>query len=148
MNERYRKISGMLMCIGRRRKQIGEITMEELDILPSQHFALVWLKRMGRAASQTQLAELMQVSPASVARTLKSLDRDDYIIRSGGMDGRCNEIAITPRGEDVLRQSSALFQDLDERSYAGFSDEDLSRLEDLLKRMLENMNRIKDEMEI
>jgi len=137
----------MLMCISRRRKQIGEMAMQELDILPSQHFVLVCLKHMGRAASQVQLAEMMHVSPASVARTLKALDREGYIQRSGGADGRCNEIIITEKGDQVLLHSCSLFQDLDMRSYAGISEEELNLMEDLLGRMLENLSRIKDESE-
>ena len=78
MNNRYRRLNELLMCIDRRRKQIGEIAMGELDIQPSQHFVLVWLKHVGRAASQAQLAETMQVSPASVARSLKALDKEGY----------------------------------------------------------------------
>ena len=148
MHECYRRINEQLMCIGRRQRQIGEAAMEELDIQPSQHFVLVWLKHVGRAASQSQLAEMMQVSPASVARTLKSLDRDGYIRRSGGTDGRCNEITITQKGESVLGQSLALFQGLDKRCYAGLSEEELAQLHSLLGRVLSNLTRIKNESEV
>lgn len=147
MEENYRKINDLLMCIGRRRRQIGENVMEELDIQPGQHFVLVWLKCIGRAASQAQLAEKMQVSPANVARHIKNLDRDGYISRSGGSDGRCNEIAITQKGEEMLQNSLKLFQGLDARSYAGFSAEELDQMHVLLGRMLDNLNRIKGEME-
>ena len=147
MQEQYRRISHLLMCIGRRRRQIGEHAMAELEIQPSQHFALVRLKHAGRMDSQARLAEMLQVSPASVARTLKSLDRDGYIARSGGMDGRCNEIAITEKGENMLCQSLELFRDLDARSYAGFSEEELSMLNGLLDKLLSNLNRIKNENE-
>ena len=145
MQETYKRINQRLMCIDRRRRQIGESAMAELDIQPSQHFVLVWLKHMGRAASQAKLAQMMQVSPASVARSLKNLDRDGYIARSGGADSRCNEIAITPKGEGVLSQSLELFQDMDARSFAGFSPQELAQMDALLEKYLENLNRIKNE---
>lgn len=148
MHEKYRNINHLLMCIDRRRKQICEAAMQALDILPSQHFALVWLKRMGRAASQSKLAELMQVSPASVARSLKGLDRDGYIARSDGADGRCNETVITEKGQQVLDESLALFQQMDVRCYEGFSEAELRQFHDLLERLLENLNRIKNENEV
>lgn len=148
MNNRYRRLNELLMCIDRRRKQIGEIAMGELDIQPSQHFVLVWLKHMGRAASQSKLAEMMQVSPASVARNLKALDRDGYIVRTGGTDGRCNETAITEKGEDVLAHSLELFQALDERCFANFSEEELGSMENLLDKLLANLNQIKNEKEM
>lgn len=145
MQEHYRGINQLLMCIDRRRKQIGEEAMQALDIQPSQHFVLVWLKRMGRAASQTKLAELMQVSPASVARSLKGLDRDGYIARCGGADSRCNETMITEKGQQMLDESLKLFRGLDERSYEGFSEAELVQMQGLLERLLNNLNRIKQE---
>lgn len=148
MNNRTRKINGLLMCIDRRRKQICENAMQELDIQPSQHFVLVSLKHMGKAASQTHLAEMMQVSPASVARNLKGLDRDGYITRTGGADGRCNETVITEKGEKVLSESLKLFEGLDERCYSNFSDEELDRMESLLGKLLSNLNEIKNEKEM
>lgn len=148
MNNRHRRLNELLMCIDRRRKQIGEMAMGELDIQPSQHFVLVWLKRMGRAASQSKLAEMMQVSPASVARSLKSLDRDGYIARTGGADGRCNETEITEKGEAMLAQSLELFRELDVRCYAGFSHEELESMEMLLGKLLSNLNQIKSEKEM
>lgn len=147
MQEQHKRINDLLMCIDRRRRQIGESAMAELDIQPSQHFVLVWLKHMGRMGSQAQLADMMQVSPASVARSLKSLDRDGYIIRSGGADGRCNEISITPKGEQVLSQSLRLFTDMDARCYAGFSPEELRQMDALLGRLLNNLKQIKNENE-
>ena len=147
MQEQYRRVNQLLMCIDRRRRQIGEHAMAELEIQPSQHFALVGLKHAGKMGSQARLAEMMQVSPASVARTLKSLDKDGYIARSGGADGRCNEIAITEKGEGVLGQSLELFRDLDARSYAGFSEAELYTLNGLLDKLLSNLNRIKNENE-
>ena len=147
MEHTYREINDLLMCIDRRRRQIGESAMAALDIQPSQHFVLVWLKHMGRAASQARLAELMQVSPASVARNLKALDRDGYIARSGGADGRCNEIAITEKGEQMLSQSLGLFRGLDARCYTDFTGEELAQLGILLSRMLNNLNQIRQENE-
>lgn len=147
MHTRFRNINNLLMCIDRRRRQIGENAMAELDIQPSQHFVLVWLKHVGRAASQAQLAETMQVSPASVARSLKALDKEGYIIRSGGADSRCNEITITEKGENVLSKSMNLFRKLDERCYAGFTEDELNQLQNLLSKLQKNLHQIKNESE-
>lgn len=148
MNTRLREINNQLRCIGRIRKQICEQAMAELQIQPSQHFVLVCLKRMGRAASQSQLAEMMQVSPASVARSLKNLDRDGYITRSDGADGRCNEIVITEKGLEELAQSMMCFQALDDRCYEGFTEAELDQLQLLLSKLLNKLNEVKNEKEM
>lgn len=148
MNNRYRKLNNLLACIYRRRRQIGEATVSTLDIQPAQHFVLVQLTHMGRAASQSQLAERLQVTPASVARHLKALDQEGYIARSEGSDGRCNETVITEKGEAVLAKSMALFQEVDARCYANFSTDELKELERMLDKLLSNLDQIKNEKEM
>lgn len=147
MENQYRHINDLLLYIDRSRRQIGEAAMGDLGILPSQHFMLVQLKRMGRAASQSQIAQTMRVSPASVARTMKSLDRDGYIQRNSGEDARCNEIIVTEKGENVLRHSRAFFHRLDERSYADFSSDEMEQLARLLEKIAKSLSEIREGME-
>ena len=62
----------MQMHIGRMQHRIIEARVRRLGIHPSQHILLMHLSQMGRFPSQTQIAQELDVSPASVARTLKS----------------------------------------------------------------------------
>ena len=141
MREKYRKISSLLMYIYRRRRQIGESTLAALDIQPSQHFVLMQLSHSGPMASQAQIAERMDVSAASVARTLKNLDDGGYITRADGRtDSRRNEIAITPKGEAVVEASRAIFMGVDHATYEGFTEGEFMQLEKLFGKMIGNLS--------
>ena len=143
MNQRYHRINYMQRHIGRMQHRIIEARVCSLGIHPSQHFLLMHLSRMGRFSSQAQIAEELDVSPASVARTLKQLEAGGYIERCGSdVDGRRNEIAISAKGEEMVHRSREIFSRLEAVNYAGFSAEELDQLEALLKREMDNLRRL------
>ena len=108
----------MQMHIGRMQHRIIEARVRRLGIHPSQHILLMHLSQMGRFPSQAQIAQELDVSPASVARTLKSLEANGYIERCGSdVDGRRNEIAITAKGEEMVRRSREIFDRLEAATF-------------------------------
>lgn len=140
MEKNYRELCILHGRIGRMRHRIIESRIAGLGIHPSQHLLLMHLSDMGRFSSQAQIAEKMHVSPASVARTLKSLEAGGYIQRfDSDADGRRNEIAITEKGEDVVRQSRELFACIDSHQYAGFTAEEMELLLRLAERQVGNL---------
>ena len=143
MNERFHRISHMQRHIGRMQHRIIDARVRSLGIHPSQHFLLMRLSEMGRFPSQTQIAEELDISPASVARTLKQLEAGGYIERCGSdVDGRRNEIAISRKGVEIVQRSREIFTGLEAVSYAGFSADDLDQLEALLQREMDNLRRL------
>ena len=143
MIDRLHRISHMQRHLGRMQHRIVEARVRSLGIHPSQHFMLMRLSDMGRFPSQAQIAEELDVSPASVARTLKQLEAGGYIERCGSdVDGRRNEIAISAKGEEMVQRSREIFGRLETVNYAGFTPEELDQLEALLKREMENLRRL------
>ena len=143
MNERFHRISHMQRHLGRMQHRIIEARVRSLGIHPSQHLLLMRLSDMGRFPSQTQIAEELDISPASVARTLKQLEAGGYIERCGSdVDGRRNEIAISCKGVEMVQRSKEIFDGLEAVSYAGFSEEELDALEALLMREMDNLHRL------
>lgn len=140
MKDIYPELCGLMMRITRIHHRINLGAVSKLGIHPSQHFLLMCLGRMGSAVSQTQIASEMDVTPASVARTIKNLDMGGYIKRNESEgDCRRNEIYVTEKGRRVTEESKRMFHEIDEGIYAGFSDEDLLQLRGLLRRMLDNI---------
>ena len=137
----YHKLCCMLMRTMRLHRRVIEGRIQSLGIHPSHHFVLMQLSRSGPMASQSQIAEMMDVSPASVARTVKNLDEGGYIRRADSRtDGRRNEITITPKGEEVVEASRELFRSVDEAAYEGFSGEELAQLEQLISKVIRNLS--------
>ncbi|MGN1006315.1 MAG: MarR family winged helix-turn-helix transcriptional regulator [Aristaeellaceae bacterium] len=146
MNRRYHGICHMQMHIGRMQHRIIEARVRSLGIHPSQHVLLMHLSQMGRFPSQTQIAQELDVSPASVARTLKSLEANGYIERCGSdVDGRRNEIAITAKGEEMVRRSREIFDRLEAATFENFSDAELDCLEALLGKVMANLRRMEQD---
>ena len=106
----------------------------------SQHRTLMLLSRMGTAASQKELARKLNVTPACVARSLKSLVQSGMIERDEALqDGRCNEVCLSARGAEVVQESRQLFQELDLEMCAGFSDEEIAQLTALMEKLNKNL---------
>ena len=122
--------------------KVIEHRMEGLGIHRSQHTMLMQLARMGRAASQKDIAQALDVSPACVARTLKALNAAQLIDKSDGADGRCREIGILPAGERIIADSHKTFRDTDAEMFDGISDEEVRRFSETLSRLYENLCRM------
>ncbi len=116
-----------------------------LGIHPSQHHLLMYLARNG-SSSQNSIAAAMGVSPATIAVSLKKLEKGKYIEKKvNSEDNRFNQIVLTERGKQVVLQSEQIFSETDKALFRGFSSEEKEQLYLFLERMLGN---IKNEEEI
>lgn len=145
MKDVYWRITESLRRIDRMRRQVMDRSFEEFGITPGQHFVLMHLERMGNVLSQVQIAEEMHVTPANVARTVKSLDAAGYIQRVIGEDERRNEICVTPRGRELIERSHSIFRGMNERCFQGFDSEELEALRTMLERVLANLSQLEEE---
>ena len=119
--------------------RVVERRIEGLGVHHSQHRLLMRLSRMGRSASQKEIAAALDVSPACVARMLKPLNAAGLIEKAGGTDGRCNQISISPNGERLVEDSLAVFRSIDAQMFEGSSGEALAALGGVLRRVQENL---------
>ena len=131
-------INAMILAM-RMHHRIVERRIDGLGVHHSQHRMLMTLSRMGRAVSQREIADRLDVSPACVARTVKQLSAGGLIEKAGGADGRCNEIALRPEGEALVADSLEVFRRIDEEMFAGFAPEELDRLAALMDRVRDNL---------
>ena len=137
---RIRDAIDALIHLMRLHHRIVERRIDGLGVHHSQHRMLMKVARLGRSASQKEIAEAMDVSPACVARTLKRLSAEGLVEKTGGADGRCNEIAIRPRGRALVDDSLALFRQIDEEMFDGISGEELAALTAALRRIQGNLS--------
>lgn len=144
MDELLWQLSDKLRRVNHRQMFMISRMVSELGIVPSEHFALMQLSRAGRVTSQAQVAQMLHVSPARVTLVMKDLEEGGYIERDSA-DGRRYEIAITPKGEDMVQRSCALFQRLNEACYAGLREDELSALSGCLDHILENLSHMESE---
>lgn len=93
-----------------------------------------------RYQAQRDLAELLHISPAAVANSLKSLERGGYIHREPDKgDARCNRVLLTEKGHEAVEECRDALASVSKRMLAGFSQEEQEQLVNLRKRMLWNL---------
>ena len=143
VTERTRRIRediDALIRVMRLHHRIVEKRVEGCGVHHSQHRMLMKLSRLGTSASQKELAAAMEVTPACVARALKSLGAAGLVGKAEGADGRCNEISLLPAGQRVVEDSQAIFQRIDGEMFEGVSEAELSALGDTLNKILNNLS--------
>jgi DNA-binding MarR family transcriptional regulator len=125
-----------MMRIGRMHRCIFERNISNLGIHHSQHHLLMYISKEKEIPSQKLIAEKFGITPAAVARTLKSLEAEGYIERmSDEEDSRFNKIVITPKGNEVVKQSCKAFEETDILTFGEFSEEELLCFNEYLDRI-------------
>ena len=93
----------------------------------------------GQCHAQRELAELLHISPAAVANSLKSLEKGGYIRRERGRDARRNRVLLTPKGQQAVIGCQMAFETVSRRMLQGFSPVEREQLLSFRRRMLHNL---------
>lgn len=94
----------------------------------------------GQVQAQRELSTLLNISPAAVATSLKSLEKKGYIHREPEPeDARRNRVRLTAKGQRAVDDCFACLQRVNRRMYAGFSTQEQSQLQDFYLRALDNL---------
>ena len=94
----------------------------------------------GQVSSQRELSDALHVCPASVAVSLKSLERGGYVEkRSDETDQRRKAVRLTAKGVEAIRQCYQVFQQVDQMMFQGFTPEEMDQVCAYQRRMLQNL---------
>lgn len=108
----------------------------------SQRKILIHLSRTGEIPSQRDIASHFDISPACVARMLKSLTGEGYITREGDTDDlRRNQVRITEKGLNIVSETTRAFDRFDQQIFDGLSDEEIAELIRLTQHVQQNLQR-------
>lgn len=89
--------------------------------------------------AQRDLAQLLHISSAAVATSLKSLEKGGYIRREPDKDARKNRVILTQKGMDAVTGCKNAFARVSQRMLSGFSQEEREQLLSFRHRMLNNL---------
>lgn len=110
------------------------------DLHRTQHMTLMYLSKVGGAASQKQIADNFNVSPAAVATLLKQLEAKGYVERrQDKSDSRRNLVQVSEKGLDIVEKSHEKFTEVDSNMVKGLSSQELETLETIIDKMADNM---------
>lgn len=141
MENKRKRIGWLYARTGKKRRKLIERELSITNVYRAQHQILMMLSK-DNGISQTEIAKEQDCSTAAVAVSLKKLEQGGYIKRVVNQeDNRFNEVAITEKGNAVVKQSIDIFLKCDELMFEGFSEQELDELEGYLERIRTNLTK-------
>ena len=135
-----REVTRRMILTNQMHKRMLENNLEGTGIHRAQHRLLMTLA-CNELRSQVELARMLEVSPATIAVSLKSLEKSGLIEkRMGQEDNRVNFVELTEKGQRVVEESRDFFDMLDQQMYQGFTREERMHFRRFLARIYENMH--------
>lgn len=127
--------------VTRLHRHMIEHRLDGTGVYRSQHQILMFVSDNPNV-SQKELARLYGVSGATIAVSLKKLEKGGYIRRVVDQDdNRFNQICITEKGRKVVEDSFRIFRSMESCMFEGFSEHDRNVFGELLDRIYGNMKR-------
>jgi DNA-binding MarR family transcriptional regulator len=124
--------------------RIADARLRELGFAMSQLPVLVVLKQ-GKPLPQAELARIARVEQSSMAQLLNRMERDGLIERiPDPADRRSRLISLTERASRRMHKGKAIMDATVKIALQGFSDAEIERLDKLMRRINENLERAEE----
>lgn len=144
---REHKLIEKYIMVNKLHKVYLERELNNSGVFRSQHQILMYIAKYSKA-SQKEIADRMHVSTATIAVSLKKLEKGGYISRSAAkQDNRYNQICITPKGQAVVDGSMEVFKKVERSIFKGFTDSELKQFEEMIDRVRLNMEYLIQEID-
>ena len=99
--------------------------------------------RQNPGCTQTEIAEHLGVSSASIAFSTKRLQKAGYLMKQvNHLNMRCNKLYVTHEGEEVLDRFKDVYDEMNLAMFEGFTDEELEQLRSFTERVNKNMEKM------
>jgi len=90
--------------------------------------------------AQREVADFMHVSPPSIATSVKRMQKAGLLVKAADdQDLRCNRLALTEKGLQVVRLCRKSFNKIDRQMFAGFNEQECEQLCSYFDRMITNL---------
>lgn len=135
------KVLKTMRDVGKEHRDLMEQRLNKTGVFRGQHHLLMGISRFPEV-SQKELAEMEHISGATVAVSLKKLEKGGYIERAADEhDSRCNHICVTEKGQEVVRQSIRIFRNIETELLDGFTEEEMKQFLQYLSRIGQNIKK-------
>ncbi len=106
-------------------------------------FVLARAKEKGLTFTQRELATKLDITPATVAVSLRSLEKGGYVEKnSDPSDGRRNLISLTEKGAAAVDTCMTVFCNVDRTMFQSFSEEEVASFSRLLQKLSADLQSI------
>lgn len=120
--------------------QYSKETFQQVDFKPWQAGILFIMEEEGNL-SQRELAEKMNVTPASITNSIQKMEKAGYIMRCPDpKDQRVMRLYMTEKSKEYLTEAKKAGRQIEEQLLKGMSLEEKLLLNRLLIQMKENLS--------
>lgn len=135
-----RELMHTLIVTMKEHRRLFDAMREQTGLGRTAHRMMMILSESKDGCCQTYLAEVLGISTAAVAVTLKKMEADGYIVRTASpSDSRLNTTLLTEKGRALVAQSHEAFSKIDNALFEGFSDKEMCDFEGYIKRLYSNI---------
>lgn len=94
-----------------------------------------------KLCTQKELADSLHISPASVATSIKRLEKSGFVTRTPDeADTRKNRLSLTDTGAEILLKFKNICDETDKTMFLGFTQRECDQLCGYLDRLYNNLN--------
>ncbi|PJJ28574.1 MarR family winged helix-turn-helix transcriptional regulator [Lacrimispora celerecrescens] len=130
------------MRIMKLHRYILDERLKETGVYRSQHQILMMLADHSNV-SQKEIAERLYVSTATIAVSVKKLEKGGYITRVVDQeDNRMNKLCLTEKGKHTVKHSREFFHNVEERMFRDFSADEMAAIGQYLDRVYNNLSHL------
>lgn len=139
MKEKYFTAIGLMIYNSRIHKKMADLCVEELGIDRTRHLILIHINKEGKLPAQNELARHLNITPPAITCALKKMEGDGLIKRRVAKDNRFHETVLTQKGKELLEKTKMLFNQIDEKIFSGFTEDEVDRFIKLSEKINKNM---------
>lgn len=139
MTEQYHTLSKLFHDLEWERHLTVHRALRDSEVYFGQPPILDVLAERG-VCTQNELAKALNVSPASVAVSLRRMQKSGLVEKEADAeDLRRNFVRLTEKGKAQHEFIHKCFGEIDRKLYAGFTEEELTTLQEMLARLCGNL---------
>ena len=121
-----------LVLVGRRWRSLLDEKFRPLNQSSARMEALAAIINSPPLSAQVDIAKRLRIEGPTLTRMLDSLEADGLVQRlPDPADRRTKQLKVTPAGEAALREMFGIADDLRNRLFEGYSDEQIDELNEL-----------------
>lgn len=125
-------IGFLVSDVSRLMRRIYDRRVEPLGLTRAQWRVLVHLFRRD-GVRQTELAGILEIEKPTLGRLVDQLERKGWVARQVDPDDlRARRLVVSPEARDLITEMDSLAQTVQDDALRGVSDQDATRLADLL----------------
>lgn len=136
-----RQVSLYLTIIARMMRNSFDRKVATLNVTRSQ-WAMIATVARNPGSTQRTIAEFLEMSEASAGRLIDRLCADGLLERRDRRDDRrARAVFVTDQAEPLLAQLGTIATESEQRTFRGFSDEEVQQMLSFMERIYENVSR-------